>query len=107
DTHFWRRRKLKKRRMGGQEVSPQTRIVTYVASGLEAMRGFDIFMQVARRIYEACPDVLFVVVGADRTYYGGDERYIQHATFKEHVLEEADYDLSRFCFTGQVPAKQL
>src|SRR6266478_3269040 len=71
------------------------------------MRGFDIFMQVARHIYEAYPDVLFVVVGADRTYYGGDERYIQHGTFKEHVLADADYDLGRFCFTGQVSARRL
>jgi glycosyltransferase involved in cell wall biosynthesis len=46
-------------------------------------------------------------VGADQTYYGGDERYIQHATFKEHVLSQDEYDLTRFCFTGQIPAKQL
>jgi glycosyltransferase involved in cell wall biosynthesis len=71
------------------------------------MRGFDIFMRVARRIYEEYPDTLFVVVGADQTYYGGDERYIQHATFKEHVLSQDDYDLSRFCFTGQISTKQL
>lgn len=71
------------------------------------MRGFDIFMKVARRIYEVYPDVLFVVVGADQTYYGGDERHVQHATFKEHVLNQEEYDLSRFCFTGQIPDKQL
>ncbi|MGI9165592.1 MAG: glycosyltransferase [Pyrinomonadaceae bacterium] len=71
------------------------------------MRGFDIFMKVARRIDEVYPDILFVVVGADQTYYGGDERYIQHATFKEHVLNQDEYDLRRFCFTGQIPAKQL
>ena len=71
------------------------------------MRGFDIFMKVARRIYEAYPDTLFVVVGADQTYYGGDERYIQHPTFKEHVLNQEEYDLKRFCFTGQIPARQL
>ena len=107
DTRFWRRRRMKTRKVCGREVSPKTRIVTYVASGLEAMRGFDIFMQVARRIYKAYPNVLFVVVGADRTFYGGDERYIKHATFKEHVLRNNDYDLTRFCFTGQVPANQL
>ncbi len=62
--------------------------VTYVRWGLEAMRGSDIYMKVARRIYEVYPDILFVVIGADQTYYGGDERYIQHATFKEHVLNQ-------------------
>ena len=29
------------------------------------MRGFDIFMRVAKRIYRAFPDVLFAVAGSD------------------------------------------
>jgi len=104
DTRLWYRRKRRKRRIAGQRVGRQTRVVTYVSWGLEAMRGFDIFMKVARRIDEVYPDILFVVVVADQTYYGGHERYIQHATFKEHVLNQDEYDLRRFCFTGQIPA---
>ena len=107
DTRLWYRRKRRERRIGGRLLKKKARVITYCSWGLEAMRGFDIFMKVARRIYEEYPDSLFVVVGADQTYYGGDERYIKHATFKEHVLSQDDYDLSRFCFTGQIPTKQL
>ena len=48
------------------------------------MRGFDIFMQAAKLIYERDPDVLFVVVGTDRVAYGGDEASSKR--FREHVL---------------------
>ena len=64
-------------------------------------------MRVAKRIYQEYPDVLFVVVGGDRICYGGDERHIQHKTFREHVLAQDHYDLSRFCFTGLVPVSTL
>ena len=36
--------------LAGQPIPPGTRIVTFVARGLESMRGFDIFMQLAARI---------------------------------------------------------
>ena len=45
------------RRFGGFAVSPSTRIVTYVSRGFESMRGFDIFMRVAKRYYRVFPDV--------------------------------------------------
>ncbi len=60
--------------------------MTYVSRGFESMRGFDIFMKVAQRIYQQFPDVLFVVVGSDRVCYGGDEKHIRHKTFLEHVM---------------------
>ena len=82
---------------------PSTRIVTYVSRGFESMRGFDIFMKVAKRIYQQYPDVVFFVVGSDRICYGGDEKHIRHKTFREHVLAQDDYDLSKFVFTGMVP----
>lgn len=107
DTRLWRRRADAPRRIGGRALAPETRVVTYVARGLEAMRGFDIFMRVARRVYEAHPDVLFVVVGGDQIYYGPDRRFIQAASFREHVLAGGDYDLTRFCFTGQIAPERL
>jgi glycosyltransferase involved in cell wall biosynthesis len=81
--------------------------VTYVSRGFESMRGFDLFMKAARRIYREFPDVLFVVVGSDRICYGGDSKHIRHATFREHVLAQDDYDLSKFAFTGTVPTSTL
>src|SRR5262249_28935160 len=83
------------------------RVVTYVSRGFESIRGFDIFMQAARRIYQQRSDVVFVVVGEDRICYGGDEEFIGQKSFKQWVLARDDYDLSRFIFTGSVPIGTL
>jgi len=107
ETDVYRRRQGIPRRIGDRVIPDSTRIVTYVSRGFESMRGFDIFMQAAKRIYESYPDVLFVVVGADRICYGGDEKRIKHKTFREHVLAQDDYDLSKFHFTGVVPVPTL
>jgi glycosyltransferase involved in cell wall biosynthesis len=81
--------------------------VTYVSRGFEAMRGFDVFMEVARRVYQQFPEVVFVVVGSDRVCYGGDEKHIRHKTFFEHVMAQSSYDMSKFLFTGLLPVSKL
>ena len=107
ETDIFRRKPGVARRIGDRLIPPPTRIVTYVSRGFEAMRGFDIFMRVARRIYEQYPDVVFAVVGSDRICYGGDEKHIEHKTFREHVMAQADYDREKFIFTGLVPVSTL
>lgn len=107
ETDIYRRREGLPRKIGDREIPASTRIVTYVSRGFEAMRGFDIFMKGAKRIYEQYPDVLFVVVGSDRICYGGDAKHIQQKTFREHVLTKDAYDLSKFLFTGMVPVSTL
>jgi glycosyltransferase involved in cell wall biosynthesis len=90
------------------DIPPQTRVVTYVSRGFESMRGFDIFMKTAKRIYEQYPDVIFLVVGTDKIAYGGDEEFVQpHKTFKEWTLAHDNYDLSRFRFLGRVSPAEL
>jgi glycosyltransferase involved in cell wall biosynthesis len=106
DTEFWHRRSVP-RRIGNLPISPETRIVTYCSYGLETARGFDIFMKVAKRICDTRREVLFVVIGADRAYYGEDRRYIRENTFYQHVLAQDQYDLSRFIFTGQILESEL
>ncbi|HSB81614.1 MAG TPA: glycosyltransferase, partial [Candidatus Methylomirabilis sp.] len=106
DTEVWRRQSAP-RRIGEEVISEQTRVVTYVARGLEAIRGFDIFVRVANRIAAVMPDVVFVVVGSDRTCYGNDLRHIKAASFREHVLQVEKPDLRRFRFLGTVPVPQL
>src|SRR6266550_2272239 len=54
------------RTIAGREVGPQTRVVTYVSRGFESMRGFDVFMKAAKKIYTEYSDVLFFIVGSDR-----------------------------------------
>ena len=107
ETDIFHRRTGVPRRIGDREISPSARIVTYVSRGFESMRGFDIFMKVARAIYRRFPEVLFVVVGSDRICYGGDEKHIRHETFREHVMAQADYDPSKFLFTGLLPVSKL
>lgn len=108
DTGIYYRRLNRERRLpSGQVIPKDTRIVTYVARGFERMRGFDVFMEVARRTYEQYPNVLFVVVGADSVHYGPDLAYTDKASFREEVLSSGRYDLSKFFFTGWVSENDL
>jgi glycosyltransferase involved in cell wall biosynthesis len=97
-----------RRQMAGMEVPANTRIVTYVSRGFESMRGFDIFMRAAKQIAQRFPDVLFFVVGSDRIAYGGDENHIPgHKSFREWVLAQEEFDLSKFVFLGLLKPEEL
>jgi glycosyltransferase involved in cell wall biosynthesis len=74
---------------------------------MESIRGFDIFMRVAKILCDRRRDVIFVVVGEDRVCYGGDTDVTGQASFKDWVLSKDNYDLSRFVFTGQIPPADL
>ena len=76
-------------------------------SWLTIDKQFDIFIRIAKRILEKNSNVLFLVVGGDRVHYGNDLRHIKTKTFKEHVLQTEQPDLSRFRFLGTVPALRL
>ncbi len=102
------RRAGSKRTIAGVEVAVSTRVVTYVSRGFESMRGFDVFLKTAKRIYEEYPDVIFIVVGTDRMAYGGDETHVApHSTFKEWALAQEAYDLSKFRFVGRIAPLEL
>jgi glycosyltransferase involved in cell wall biosynthesis len=82
-------------------------VVTFVARGLESMRGFDVFLQVARRICRLRSDVLFVVVGAEQSYYGWDRLRVGRASFTEWALEQGDWDRSHFVFLAPIDPPRL
>ena len=107
DTSIWRPRDNASRKIGNWTLSSDQRIVTYVSRGMESMRGFDIFMKAAKRICDQRSDVVFVVVGEDRVAYGGDLRYTGGQSFKQWVLEQDDYDLSRILFVGRLSTGEL
>ncbi len=107
DTSIWRRHSHPSRQFGGWTLPPDKRIVTYVSRGMESIRGFDIFMRVAKRLCEARSDVLFVVVGEDRVAYGGDNAFTRGMTFKQWVLSQDQYDLRRILFLGRLPQNDL
>jgi glycosyltransferase involved in cell wall biosynthesis len=82
-------------------------VVTYVARGLESMRGFDLFLEVARRIAATRDDVWFIVCGDDNSYYGWDARVTGTASFKEWAVQRTGCDLGRFVFLGHIEPEVL
>lgn len=107
DTSFWQSLQGVSLGVQGRILSPETRLVTYVARGMESLRGFDVFMKFAKRLYERRQDVVFLVVGSDRICYGGDADFTGKQSFKEWVLAQDQYDLSRIIFAGQLSPLDL
>jgi glycosyltransferase involved in cell wall biosynthesis len=107
DTTVWRPQPAAPRVVAGRPLPAGVKVITYATRGMESMRGFDIFMKAARLVCGRRTDVLFVVVGQDRVCYGGDAKHTGGKTFKEWVLAEGGYDLSRFWFTGLLPEGEL
>ena len=95
------------RRIGETALPAGTKVVTFVARGLESIRGFDLFMQVADRICRQRADVLFVVVGGEEIHYGWDKLHTGSPSFKQWVLSQGDHDLSRFLFLGRILPEHL
>jgi glycosyltransferase involved in cell wall biosynthesis len=106
DTELYRPRPVP-RVLAGREAPASTRVVTFVARGLESMRGFDLFLEVARLIARARPDVLFAVAGGEEAHYGWDRLHAGGVPFKRWAAERGGHDLSRFVFLGQVEPEQL
>jgi glycosyltransferase involved in cell wall biosynthesis len=106
DTDLYRPRRVP-RVLAGRSISPETRVITFVARGLESMRGFDLFMRVAQGIGRARRDVLFVVVGQEESYYSWDLLHTGQPSFKQWALSQGDYDLSRFVFIHHLEPEQL
>jgi glycosyltransferase involved in cell wall biosynthesis len=107
DTQLWRPQPGFPRRLGNWNVPAGMKVVSYVARGMESLRGFDIFMKMAKLLCDRRKDVAFVVVGQDRICYGGDQDFIGNRTFREWVLGQDQYDLSRFVFPGLLPPQTL
>lgn len=107
DTTVWRPQPGLPRRIGNLTLPPDVKLVTYATRGMESMRGFDIFMRMAKKLCDRRSDVLFLIAGQDRICYGGDDKHIGQASFKEWVLAQDQYDLSRFVFLGLLPGTQL
>jgi glycosyltransferase involved in cell wall biosynthesis len=107
DGTVWQPGAKTPRTAGRFTIPSDLKIVTYVARGLESIRGFDVFMRMAKSLYQRRNDVRFVVVGSDRIHYGGDEKRTGGKSFKQWVLEQDTYELDRFAFLGSVPPSEL
>jgi glycosyltransferase involved in cell wall biosynthesis len=113
DTEVWKpapafpARPAGPRKIGDKTFPDDVKIVTYATRGMESMRGFDIFMKAAKKICDRRKDVVFLIAGQDRVCYGGDERVTGSKSFREWVLKQDRYDLSRFHFLGLLPPPDL
>jgi glycosyltransferase involved in cell wall biosynthesis len=108
DTQFFQRRAVARpTTFRGVPIGPDTRVITFVSRGLESIRGFDIFMKAAKKIYRQYDNVIFLIAGDERTNYGHELAHIGGKTFKQWVLEQDSYDLQRFHFLGRIPTDEL
>jgi glycosyltransferase involved in cell wall biosynthesis len=107
DTALFRPLPKGPRKVGKTVLPRDTRIVTYLSRGFESIRGFDIFMKVAKRIYTEYRDVVFVVAGRERIAYSTDAQLTGDASFKKWVLKQDEYDLSRFRFVGWLSGSEM
>ncbi len=107
DTELYKHGGDARKRLGKLGIPSDRKIVTYVSRTFESMRGFDIFMRVARRIAASKPDVVFLVVGGDKGGYGGDAKHIKEKNFREHVLSQGEFPLSQMRFLGRVKPEVL
>lgn len=89
-------------RLGGIEVTPGERLVTYVARDLEPYRGFHVMMRALPGLLRARPDLRAVLVGGDGVSYGLPP---PRGTWREHMLAEVGgaIDPARVHFPGKLP----
>ena len=107
DTDLWKPQPVADRTVAGRTIPAGTKVVTYATRGLESMRGFDVFMRMAKTLADRRPDVVFLIAGQDRVAYGGDRERTGGTSFKEWVLAQDTYDPERFLFTGLLPPPEL
>lgn len=93
-----------RRRLDLDESAP---VIGFVGRTLEAVRGFDVFCQVAKRILQHRPEVRFVVIGNEQTIYGNETVYLNGVSFKQHVLTQERLDEKAFRFEPFLPYEQF
>ncbi|RUL84334.1 glycosyltransferase [Tautonia sociabilis] len=102
DTDLYRPRPRGPMTIAGRSIPEDARVISYVSRGLESMRGFDLFLQLARRLMRHRPDVLAVVAGSEWSYYAWDRLHVGRPSFRDWALERSPVDPSRILFLGQV-----
>lgn len=88
----------------GLDLRGKSRIVTYVATGMEPMRGFPEFMKAVSLLQRRSPQCEVVVVGEDRTEYSNP--LASGKTYRQLMLERFPFDLSRLHFTGRLSLEE-
>lgn len=87
--------------IGGMTITPEQKLVTYVARDLEPYRGFHVMMRALPRLLAARPDLRVVMIGSDGASYGSAPA---GTTWRLKFLQEIGkaFDPSRVVFPGRV-----
>ena len=85
---------------GGTVIARNKKIVTYIARNLDTVRGFPQAMRAIDILLKRRADCQYIIVGGDGPGYGDPAP--NDKTWREHMSEELNLDLSCVHFTGQV-----
>jgi glycosyltransferase involved in cell wall biosynthesis len=90
DTAHYRPRPRGPIQLAGRSIPRDAEVLTYVARGLESIRGFDLFLELARRLARERPNLLVVVAGSEWSYYAWDRLHTGRPSFRDWVLEREE-----------------
>jgi glycosyltransferase involved in cell wall biosynthesis len=81
----------------------EAKLIGFFGRTLEAVRGVDIFMQVAKRLREQDAAIEFLIIGDETTLYGNELRYTGGRSFKEYALAQAGVPENLFHWRRSMP----
>jgi glycosyltransferase involved in cell wall biosynthesis len=102
DTRRFARGPAAGRSVAGRAIPDNARVVSFVASCLDRLRGFDRFLALANELVRALPDVVVVVAGSPQVDRGLDVEFYGQ-DYPAHLLQQTPTaDRERFWFLGSV-----
>jgi glycosyltransferase involved in cell wall biosynthesis len=102
DTEYFTPQPGAKLALPGLDLSAAQEIVTYVARGMDAYRGFPQFIEALEHLLKRRPHCHAVIVAADRVAYGPPPPE-GHASYKDWMLAKVPLDPARVHFVGTLP----
>lgn len=89
-------------------LDPFRPVIGFFARSLEAVRGFDRFVQAATLLASRASDLQVLAVGAPVTVYGNEGRHLPGGvSFAETVLRASSLPASRFVLPGFLPRRAM
>jgi glycosyltransferase involved in cell wall biosynthesis len=82
-------RRALRRRLGFDEKAP---LIGFAGRTLEAVRGFDVFCRIAKKILARRGDARFLIIGSEETIYGNETSYLNGKSFKQFCFEQHQLD---------------
>lgn len=95
------------RQVLGHSLEPGMKLVTFVSTSLDRLRGFDRFHRLARRLLTARRDVLIVALGAPLVERSLDIPFHGTNYAANLLVQEPIHDQSRYLMPGWVPPQKV